>query len=256
MKPCVVLPGLQGLLVQLLLFGCCVGTLVAKKVCEGERTWFQFGLDSSKQFIGAGWVHVLNLLCAEILGSQMGDGDECEWYWLNIMLDTTLGVLVEYLLLRVVADALNNLLESAEDFRTGSYWRGGEFQAIMYAKQLGMWLTIVTFMKLFMVVLMVLLAKPLTLAARECLKPFMNPLLKLLVVMIVTPAVMNAFQLWVTDNFLKLGREDEVFARDHHVQQEVPVVVKRKLASSNAFWCQMVLKSQWEILFLNLEYWI
>eukprot|EP00913_Durusdinium_trenchii_P014765 g13850.t1 len=41
----------------------------------------------------------------------------------------------------------------------------------------------------------------------------MNPLLKLLVVMIVTPAVMNAFQLWVTDNFLKLGREDEVFAR-------------------------------------------
>lgn len=24
---------------------------------------------------------------------------------------------------------------------------------------------------------------------------------------------MNAFQLWVTDNFLKLGREDEVFAR-------------------------------------------
>ncbi|CAK9107898.1 unnamed protein product [Durusdinium trenchii] len=242
MKPCVVLPGLQGLLVQLLLFGCCVGTLVAKKVCEGERTWFQFGLDSSKQFIGAGWVHVLNLLCAEILGSQMGDGDECEWYWLNIMLDTTLGVLVEYLLLRVVADALNNLLESAE--------------AIMYAKQLGMWLTIVTFMKLFMVVLMVLLAKPLTLAARECLKPFMNPLLKLLVVMIVTPAVMNAFQLWVTDNFLKLGREDEVFARDHHVQQEVPVVVKRKLASSNAFWCQMVLKSQWEILFLNLEYWI
>lgn len=181
-------PGLYGLLVQLLLFACCIGTLIAKKVVEGgERTWFQFGLDSSKQLIGAGWIHILNLLCAELLGSQMGQGDECEWYWLNIILDTTLGVLIEYLLLRVLTDALNTVLEEgAQDFRTGSYWRGGEFQVIMYAKQLGLWLVIVTFMKLFMVILMILLAKPLTIAAGVCLKPFMDPLLKLLVVMIAT----------------------------------------------------------------------
>ncbi|CAL1172646.1 unnamed protein product [Cladocopium goreaui] len=204
-KPCIVLPGLYGLLVQLLLFACCIGTLIAKKVVEGgERTWFQFGLDSSKQLIGAGWIHILNLLCAELLGSQMGQGDECEWYWLNIILDTTLGVLIEYLLLRVLTDALNTVLEEgAQDFRTGSYWRGGEFQVIMYAKQLGLWLVIVTFMKLFMVILMILLAKPLTIAAGVCLKPFMDPLLKLLVVMIATPIIMNAFQLWVTDNFIK-----------------------------------------------------
>ena len=86
---------------QLLLFACCIGTLIAKKArvpeshrffhsalrcCEvvegGERTWFQFGLDSSKQLIGAGLEEVkcsivlfmfkcaefvLQLLCSIIL---------------------------------------------------------------------------------------------------------------------------------------------------------------------------------------------
>ncbi|CAE7259835.1 Stimate, partial [Symbiodinium pilosum] len=198
--------------VQLLLFFCCVGTLVVKKVKEGpRRTWFQFGLDSSKQFLGAGWIHVMNLLCATIMGNRMGEGDECEWYWLNIMLDTTLGVWVEYILLRVLTEALDSLLgEGAQDFRTGIYWRNGEFQVIMYVKQLVVWLCIVSFMKLAMVVLMILLAKPLTLAARTVLNPFLEkPELKLIIVMIATPMIMNAFQFWVTDNFIKKPEGDE-----------------------------------------------
>ncbi|CAJ1338563.1 unnamed protein product [Effrenium voratum] len=219
MKDCVVLPGLYGILVQLLLFCCCVGVLLIKKVREGSRrTWLQFGLDSSKQFVGSGWIHVLNLLCALVMGTQMDECDECEWYWLNIMLDTTLGVLVEYLLLRLVMEALNTVLqEGAQDFRTGSYWRGGDFEVAMYLKQLLVWLLIVTFMKLSMVVLMILLAKPLTLIARAMLKPFLaNPKLKLIMVMIVTPMFMNAFQFWVTDSFLKKQEGDqdhEAFSR-------------------------------------------
>lgn len=212
MKDCIVLPGLQGLLVQFLLFCCCVGTLVVKKVREGpRRSWFQFGLDSSKQFLGAGWIHVMNLLCATIMGTHMSEGDECEWYWLNIMLDTTLGVWVEYMLLRILTEALDMLLgEGGQDFRSGNYWRNGEFQVIMYVKQLIVWLSIVSFMKLAMVVLMILLAKPLTMAARTVLNPFLEkPMLKLLVVMIATPMVMNAFQFWVTDNFIKKSDSSE-----------------------------------------------
>jgi len=58
-----------------------------------------FCLDSSKQIAGAGWIHVANMFCAMILGKVAKRGDQCEWYWIEIMLDTTLGVAVEYYLL-------------------------------------------------------------------------------------------------------------------------------------------------------------
>ena len=68
---CEVLPGILGLVVQMALFLCCVGILVVKKVREGsERTWFDFMLDGSKQFIGAGYIHLLNLLFSMHMGFE------------------------------------------------------------------------------------------------------------------------------------------------------------------------------------------
>lgn len=189
--------------------------MVLKKVREGaERTWWEFGLDSSKQFIGAGWIHILNLAFATMMGRVMAAGDECEWYWINIMVDTTLGVAVEYALLRAITGALDGGLgEASQEYHSGLYWERGEFKVRRYLKQLAVWLIIVTLMKLLVVVFMLVLSVPLVAIASFVLGPFLKqPQLKLIVVMIATPVTMNAFQFWVTDNFIK-KQEDEDWQR-------------------------------------------
>merc|ERR1712048_193983 len=112
------------------------------------------GMDSSKQLFGAGLIHVLNLLFAQRLQSHyMILGDECDWYWINIVVDCTIGVFVNYLLLHLCVDAIlpAAVPDQAHDFKSGEYTEGDSFEAMKYIKQLILWLAIVTIMKLSMV---------------------------------------------------------------------------------------------------------
>eukprot|EP00922_Rhytidocystis_sp_ex-Travisia-forbesii_P057235 GHVS01084796.1.p1 GENE.GHVS01084796.1~~GHVS01084796.1.p1 ORF type:complete len:119 (+),score=12.44 GHVS01084796.1:638-994(+) len=59
-------------------------------------------------------------------------------------------------------------------------------------------------MKLTMVLVMIIAHTPLEFTAGMVLEPLVNrPKAKLIIVMIVTPFLMNTFQLWLTDNFIK-----------------------------------------------------
>eukprot|EP00403_Amphidinium_massartii_P009609 CAMPEP_0178420372 /NCGR_PEP_ID=MMETSP0689_2-20121128/26094_1 /TAXON_ID=160604 /ORGANISM="Amphidinium massartii, Strain CS-259" /LENGTH=251 /DNA_ID=CAMNT_0020041843 /DNA_START=3 /DNA_END=755 /DNA_ORIENTATION=- len=218
---CHLIPGTFGIFVQGLLFLCSVALLVFKKVQEGAgRAWWEFGLDSSKQIIGAGWIHVLNLACAEALEEIVEQGDACVWYWINIVMDTTLGVFVEYLYLRAVMAGLRMLLRDVEDYQTGVYIHAstGEFMQRRYIKQLLVWIFVVSAMKVSIVLLMFALSAPLEKIAEFILWPFEGKnSLKLLVVMIFTPVTMNSLQFWVVDNFIKRRTkpsEDSVSIKD------------------------------------------
>lgn len=206
---CQVLPGFFGILVQGLLFLCSIGILVFKKYQEkSNRTWFEFGLDSSKQLMGAGWIHVMNLLFAQQLQSRLsGSGDQCDWYWVNIMVDTTLGVYVEFLLLSFIT----SFVLKGADFKSGAYKNDhGDVLPRKYFKQLGVWLVVVTCMKLFMLVLMLLGQHQFEIVSTFILAPVSPvPKLKLLIVMILTPVCMNAFQFWVVDNFIRKKDDEE-----------------------------------------------
>lgn len=214
MVECGVIPGTYGVFVQCLLFTCCIAVLVFKKKRESvSRTWIEFGLDSSKQLIGAGWIHVMNLGAALVLGHRMSAGDECEWYWVNIMIDTTLGVAVEYALLQLISKYIELHRHDAADFRTGEYMNAGKLDFERYTKQLVVWLMVVTGMKILMVFLMVTFASMLQGVAATVLAPVADsPRVKLLIVMILTPLLMNSFQLWVVDNFIRSQKHEIV----HH----------------------------------------
>jgi hypothetical protein len=205
---CDVLPGVFGVAVQGILFVCCMGVLLFKFSRDKVRSFKEFALDSSKQIIGAGWIHVLNLAFAEKLEENMETGDQCEWYWVNIMVDTTIGVLVEYALLHLINGAIDTYLpDQASDFESGAYKNPatGEFMPKKYAKQLGVWVVVVSGMKISMLVLMLVACMPLQKVSALVLGPVMkDKQLKLLAVMIVTPLCMNAFQFWVVDNIIKL----------------------------------------------------
>jgi hypothetical protein len=212
--PCSLLPGAYGLLMQAVLFLCVCGVLAYKKAAEGRgRTWFAFLLDSSKQMVGAAWIHALNLACSVAIDRHLSTGgDQCLWYWLNIVVDTTLGVAVEYVLLETFTGCLQRGLGdgAAEEFQGGHYYEyagtppEAAFRWRRYAKQLALWLLVVSLMKLCMVALMLALRETLVTVATWLLRPLeQRPRLKLAVVMILTPLCMNAFQFWVVDDFLK-----------------------------------------------------
>lgn len=212
MVECLVLPGIGGVAVQCLLLACCVGVFVVKRKKEEKRlgpdarSKEEFTLDASKQFASAGWLHCMNLGFASSLNTWMAGGDECGWYWINIMVDTTLGTAVAYFLLQIANAFLKKKLTptAAEEFRSGEYKVDGIISMRRYMKQLCLWLVVVSFMKISMVLFMFLFSGPLLGIAGFVLAPFLSqPWLKLLVVMIVFPLVMDGFQIWMIDNFIK-----------------------------------------------------
>mmetsp|Transcript_101677 Transcript_101677/g.323039 ORF Transcript_101677/g.323039 Transcript_101677/m.323039 type:complete len:248 (+) Transcript_101677:51-794(+) len=209
---CSLLPGFFGILVQTVLFLIILLVLVVKKKLEDRqrstrRPWSTFLLDISKQLVGNGWLHMLNLACATLLGLEQALMSPCEWYWVSIVVDTTLGCYVEYVLLTHITSALVFISgNAAEEFRSGSYRHPstGEFQPRRYAKQLAVWLLVVSLMKVSMLGLTILFKKPLHTIASTVLRSVLgDPAAELLVVMIVTPLFMNALQCWVVDNFIR-----------------------------------------------------
>mmetsp|Transcript_21769 Transcript_21769/g.49547 ORF Transcript_21769/g.49547 Transcript_21769/m.49547 type:complete len:376 (-) Transcript_21769:29-1156(-) len=205
-EECTVLTGVRGAVVQVLLFACCLAILFFKYLRDhGGRSFMEFAMDSSKQILGSGWVHVLNLTAAVQLEDTL-QGDECSRYWLNIVLDCTVGLAVTYGLLRVLTALIQAAApEHADDFRSGEYSVGSrKVSPAVYGKQLALWLTVLSLMKVCMVILMTLGATGFMALAEVFLAPLSSfPDLKLVFVMVMTPVFFNAFQFWVTDNFLR-----------------------------------------------------
>jgi len=179
---------------------------------QEARPFWVFAMDCSKQVMGAAWIHVLNLVFAGVLAKVSSRGDECVWFWLNLMLDTTIGVLTEYILLQ----GINGLIVAmcklcrnphyANDWiESGDYFdKQQRFRPQRYFKQLFVWVVlIVSLMKASMVGLMLIFNEHLERLAEFALQPCMdNETTKLIVVSIITPGIMNAFQFWVVDNII------------------------------------------------------
>lgn len=182
-----------------------IGLILKKKREKSGRTWAEFILDSSKQMIGASWLHVLNIVFSFALHSL--GGDECTWYWIHITMDTTLGVFVNYQLHKLIYKLIIPRFCSpsiAAKFKSGDYGTPGNIHWSKYFTQLFVWLFIVTIMKCTMVLIMLVAYVPLVAIASFILSPFnSSPSLKLIVVMVFTPLIMNTVQFWITDSFTR-----------------------------------------------------
>lgn len=202
---CQVLGDFFGFVVQGLLFAVVMGTLLLKWWAERPRRRFLvFMLDSSKQISGAGAVHCMNMLCAMTFAhGQKQVADECAWYWVNIMLDTTLGVLICYGLLKAT--------EALFGYSSGHYGKGADTgidweenpDYTTWAWQIVVWCLIVAVMKLAVVVAMFVWQpfwEQVSTLATHWIK---DREMRLVFVMIVTPTFMNMFQFIVTDSFIK-----------------------------------------------------
>jgi len=206
---CQVLSGFSGYVVQGMLFAVCVGSLLFKWWIEEPQRKLQiFILDSSKQFVGAGVIHFWNLVCAMAFSRfEASAADECAWYWVNIMIDTTFGVAVCWVLLK--------LTERVFGYDSGHYGKGavtgidweGSPDFNKWFRQIFAWCCIVSAMKLLVVVIMYSFAPVFEKIAVACTHWITNRTLRLVFVMIITPTCMNMFQFWVTDSFLKYSKK-------------------------------------------------
>jgi len=204
-QSCQVLGDFFGLIVQGLLFGVCVCSLLLKwRLEEPRRTLKVFLLDSSKQIVGAGAIHVMNMGCAIVFSAhEEATADECAWYWVNIMLDTTFGVVVCWGLLKLTEKVLGyDSGHYGKKAETGINWEDNP-DYMKWLSQITVWCVIVSVMKLIVVILMWIGASFWERVAILCTHWIHDRQLRLVFVMIVTPTLMNMFQFWVTDSFLK-----------------------------------------------------
>lgn len=236
-KKCGVLPGTFGLVVQSSLFLISILALCMKRCLDKTgRTRFQFIVDSSKQIMGAGWMHVANLMVAALLGNVNGSSntDACGWYWIQIMVDTTIGVWLEFYILHGVIWFMRNvgLLDLASDITAGIPRDG--FSYIRYAKQLACWLAVVTVMKFAMVGFILVESPQLEWIASTVLSPLADiPKVKLVLVMVVTPGVMNSVQFWLVDNIFIDTTTSDILEEKGDISEEKGDISEEKGAESN-----------------------
>jgi hypothetical protein len=208
-ETCRLIPGFHGLVIQTTLMVTAFISLVFKKRLEDTassskycRTWREFFLDSSKQIIGSGWVHILNLVLSVRLKRKTDLGDSCDWYFANIVVDCTLGTFIEYLLFTLIMRWVIPYLfsaQEAQDFESGHYR-----DRRSYLKQLSVWLIIVTCMKIIVYAILKTYREPILGWSDTLLYRYEDsPEKKLMIVMVITPLVMNTVQLWIIDNFIK-----------------------------------------------------
>lgn len=98
--------GPLALVIQCSMGALAILSLVVKRSYESPpRPWWIWFFDVSKQVFGALGLHMINLLLS-ILSSHSGepdtDNNPCNWYFLNLLLDTTLGVPLLWFFLYII----------------------------------------------------------------------------------------------------------------------------------------------------------
>ncbi len=110
----------------------------------------KFQKDVSKQIISACTVHILNLLIAIFLSISIETtADQCIWYFLNLLVDSTIGVLLCYgmmILVDKIANKYNlKYLKSGLYFEKKLNRRGklvNKLKLKMYFSQLFIWVIV------------------------------------------------------------------------------------------------------------------
>eukprot|EP00927_Polykrikos_kofoidii_P063570 TRINITY_DN58410_c0_g1_i1.p1 TRINITY_DN58410_c0_g1~~TRINITY_DN58410_c0_g1_i1.p1 ORF type:complete len:373 (+),score=48.21 TRINITY_DN58410_c0_g1_i1:87-1205(+) len=207
----------------------CFMTLVGKRFTDRvRRPWKIWFFDTSKQGISALVVHFLNILLSMAFGEFLNvNADPCNWYWINLTLDDTLGVAIQFLLLRSLQCIYRcKCVNRPELARSGDY--GDPPECRIYGRQLLDWQGLIVVQKCLLGVLVVRFSVQVT-AVADVLLGLLDsqPRAKLVVVMVITPLTMNVFALWVADNFMKSeqAQSEEAQAKERLVPGSSPAVM-------------------------------
>jgi hypothetical protein len=199
---CKLLGGFFASFIQICLATLCISTLAFKRYGEvPQRPWIVWALDVGKQSVGSSFGHFSNIFLSEIIATALTGGDECQWYCLSFLLDSTLGTFVNLSLLHLVENWIH-ARPNLHYFKFGEY--GIPPSLSRWTAQLGVWLTLVIIGKIVCISLLLKFSGTLEKMISYIFQSLTTrPKTELIVVMVIVPGICNVISFWITDTFLK-----------------------------------------------------
>ena len=192
----------QGVLGVISFFSLVGEDYAGKRYLEKQpRPWRVWAMDTSKQALSAGVIHLVNMAASYQIDQSTKDSNQCVWYFLNLVMDNLFGMGLCYLLLKTAEHlfALSRWLH----FVSGDY--GTPPSLRQWAFQLYVWLTICVVMKCTVLWVIWMFEVELAYVGKLLLAPLsIDPVLELVFVMIIIPVLLNCLMFWVTDSFLQV----------------------------------------------------
>lgn len=238
----------------------CLSCLIVKRFYEYplRRSWPVWSFDVLKQLIGAMGLHVCNVVLSIMKGApdsgifagddtpdDSGEQDPCDWYFLNIVFDCTIGVFILYL----IFEGVNKILQEKFHFNnleTGQYGpdpNKPSFRAFM--KQLSVYFGSLMLTKVVLYYIMEYFSTPLLWFTSHVLLVWLNEYpdeFEIFIIMFVVPIFMNCLQLILVDTIIQnqlLLKQNTTYTHLHPrdreaVEQEEAVIDPTKSATYGA----------------------
>ncbi|RDB20002.1 Store-operated calcium entry regulator STIMATE [Hypsizygus marmoreus] len=200
-----VVQGILGVLVIL--------SLVYKRHREPhKRPWRIWLFDVSKQVVGQMFVHGTNVLLSDLV-SQYTSGNACVFYFLHILLDTTLGVAFIYVILRALTHLFSEKFQ-LKGFESGVYGTPPAFK--YWARQAAVYVLSLSTMKLLVILILILF--PGIFQVGKWLLSWTRigdgDTVQVIFTMGVFPIIMNILQFWLIDSIVKASTVPSVSFED------------------------------------------
>jgi hypothetical protein len=205
-----------GFFIQAVLGAAAFSILIVKRYIEKpRRPWKIWFYDVAKQIISSVVLHLFNLIISAILSSDEKDADACVWYFVTVTLDCTLGAFLSYIFMWLMDGIANS--SDWTILKTGLYYdeymegnkKCYKLDWKKYGSQLGVWLVITLIVKIILLIMLKICKLFLVNLGTFFLSPFSNAKVRLVMVMIIFPVILNALYFWVVDNILKLKESDK-----------------------------------------------
>lgn len=171
-----------------------------------KRTFITWFLDTSKQGIGAVYAHVSNMLIASVI-SDISYGfelkDECAWYAISFLVDTSIGLIFSLILLGILnGEAKKRGWKTLE--HNGAYDGQESDRYKIWWHQVLAWIVILTIVRGLNMLFIWALSPFLARAGDFLFEPIQGDIrFELLFVMIIFPGILNLFYFWIADHHLK-----------------------------------------------------
>ncbi|KAI8079578.1 vacuolar membrane protein-domain-containing protein [Gilbertella persicaria] len=195
-----------GIFIQLCLATTAFSTLIYKRQREEPRRPIRiWAMDVSKQLAGGVMIHTLNVIAAVFFGVHPEEGvksNPCVWYFLNILVDTTVGIGILWLILTGFKYLVGYL--GLSGFQSGVYGPPPlTGQLVQWAKQLLVYVVSLFLMKMIVIAIFHLCPWLSDFGQWVLEWTVGNYKLQVAFVMLIFPLVMNIMQFWVIDTFIK-----------------------------------------------------
>ncbi|KAL5507929.1 hypothetical protein ACEPAH_5547 [Sanghuangporus vaninii] len=197
--------GPTALVVQALMGVFVILSLVYKRHRESpKRPWRIWTFDVSKQVVGQMFIHGMNLLISGV-GAHHASSNPCALYFLNILIDTTLGVALIYFIHHFLTYVFSDWL-MLKGFRSGQY--GSPPSILYWIRQAAVYVTALTTMKLVVIGLFAIWPGIVQVGNWLLSWTGGGDGIQVIFVMGLFPIAMNVLQFWLIDSIVKAASQD------------------------------------------------